>query len=195
MCIKATVNVKRLGTSGSTSGRGARALYHDDAPRDFGPKVALHASFQIPVQDQSIRQGGREMSAPRPYVTDPFLTTSYVPFNLTKSSISVYIQLTLYFLSHLVSALVAQCTHAYLLNEKTGVVHSAMRNVSGWLVEIKMAVNSISWQVPSKFRFYSKKPKRNVYVRPYLIEFKRLLESRITAIKGVKRTLSAISSR
>ncbi|KAK2550056.1 hypothetical protein P5673_029386 [Acropora cervicornis] len=48
-----------------------------------------------------------------------------------------------------------------------------------------MAVNSISWQVPSKFRFYSKKPKRNVYVRPYLVEFKRLLESRITAIKGV----------
>ena len=127
MRIKATVNVKRLGTSGSTSGRGARALYLDDAPRDFGPKVALHASFQIPVQDQSIRQGGREMSAPRPYVTDPFLTTSYVPFDLTKSSISVYIQLTSYFLSHLVSALVAQCTHAYLLNEKTGVVRLSRR--------------------------------------------------------------------
>ena len=131
MRIKATVNVKRSGTSGSTSGRGARALYLDDAPRDFGPKVALHASFQIPVQNQSDRQGGREMSAPRPYVTDPFLTTSYVPFNLTKSSTSVYIPFTLHFLTQLVSALVAQRTHAHLLNGKTGVVHSAIRNVSG----------------------------------------------------------------
>ena len=39
-----------------------------DAPRDFGPEVAFGAKFQVPVA----RQGGREMSAPRPYVTDPF---------------------------------------------------------------------------------------------------------------------------
>ena len=39
-----------------------------DAPRDFGPEVAFGAKFQIPVA----RQGGREMSAPRPYVTEPF---------------------------------------------------------------------------------------------------------------------------
>ena len=96
----------KMGTSGSTSGRGARALYLDDAPRDFGPKVALHASFQIPVQDQSIRQGGREMSAPKPYVTDPFLTTSYVPFNRNIILISYYIQDCSHFLIHMVNSIV-----------------------------------------------------------------------------------------
>ena len=40
----------------------------NDAPRDFGSEVAFGAKFQIPV----VRQGGREMSAPRPYETDPF---------------------------------------------------------------------------------------------------------------------------
>ena len=40
----------------------------NDAPRDFASEVAFGAKFQIPVA----RQGGREMSAPRPYATDPF---------------------------------------------------------------------------------------------------------------------------
>ena len=58
----------------STSRRGARAAYHDEYPRDFGPRIAYTVSL---VSDTSqpptlcrppIRQGGREMSAPRPYL-------------------------------------------------------------------------------------------------------------------------------
>ena len=40
----------------------------NDAPRDFGPEVAFGVKFQILFA----RQEGREMSAPKPYVTDPF---------------------------------------------------------------------------------------------------------------------------
>lgn len=48
-----------------------------------------------------------------------------------------------------------------------------------------MTVNSISWKMPSRFSFYSAKSKRKIRVKPYLIEFKRLLESSITAVEGV----------
>ena len=53
-----------------------QSVVPNDAPRDFGPEVAFGAKFQIPVA----RQGGREMSAPRPYVTDPFrpLSSLYI---------------------------------------------------------------------------------------------------------------------
>ena len=75
---------KNGGPGDGTSGRLARALYLDDAPRDFGPEVAFSLSklsFQIPgLLD---RQGGREMSAPRPYVTDPFPSASQLgPLNI-----------------------------------------------------------------------------------------------------------------
>ena len=49
-----------------------------------------------------------------------------------------------------------------------------------------MAVNSICWKMPSRFRFYSAKSERKVRVQPYLIEFNRLLESSITVIEGVR---------
>ena len=52
----------------STSGHGARASKPNDATRDFGPEVAFGTKFPIPVA----RQWGREMSAPRPFETDPF---------------------------------------------------------------------------------------------------------------------------
>ena len=45
-----------------------QSVVPNDAPRDFGQEVAFGAKFQIPVA----RQKGREMSAPRPYVTEPF---------------------------------------------------------------------------------------------------------------------------
>ena len=45
-----------------------QSVVPNDAPRDFSPEVAFGVKFQIPVA----RHGGREMSAPRPYVTDPF---------------------------------------------------------------------------------------------------------------------------
>ena len=47
---------------------------NDDAPRDFGPEVAFGVKFQIPVA----RQAGREMSAPRPFVTEPFRPLSSI---------------------------------------------------------------------------------------------------------------------
>lgn len=50
----------------------AGALYLDDASRDFGPEIALR--FQIPSLLE--RQGGREMSNPSQYLTDPFHTAS-----------------------------------------------------------------------------------------------------------------------
>ena len=62
-------------TGTSTSRRGARAAYHDEYPRDFGPRIAYTVSK---VSDTSrpqilcrppIRQGERDMSAPRPYET------------------------------------------------------------------------------------------------------------------------------
>ena len=62
---------------------------------------------------------------------------------------------------------------------------TAVINYSGSLVKIKMAVNSISWKMPSRFSFYSAKSKRKIRVKAYLIEFKRLLESSITALEGV----------
>ena len=51
-----------------------QSVVPNDAPRDFGPEVAFGAKFQIPVA----RQGGREMSAPRPNVTDPFRPLSSI---------------------------------------------------------------------------------------------------------------------
>ena len=49
-----------------------QSVVPNDVPRDFGPVIAFGAKFQIPV----VRQGGREVSAPRPYVTDPFHSLS-----------------------------------------------------------------------------------------------------------------------
>ena len=60
-----------------------QSVVPNDAPRDFGPEVAFGAKFQIPVA----RQGGREVSAPRPYVTDPFRLLS---------SVTIYIAIPIY---------------------------------------------------------------------------------------------------
>ena len=51
-----------------------QSVVPNDGPRDFGPEVAFGAKLQIPVA----RQGGREMSAPRPYETDPFHSLSSI---------------------------------------------------------------------------------------------------------------------
>ena len=61
ICIKRTKWTQYLWTW-------RQSFVPNDAPRDFGPEVAFGAKLQIPVA----RQGGREMSAPRPYGTDPF---------------------------------------------------------------------------------------------------------------------------
>ena len=64
---------KKGGPGDGTSGRVASALYPYDAPRDFGPEVAFSLSFAS-LSDTWPHWRGREMSAPRPYVTDPFPT-------------------------------------------------------------------------------------------------------------------------
>ena len=51
-----------------------QSVVPNDAPQDFGPEVAFGAKSQIPVA----RQGGRVMSAPRPYVTEPFRPLSSI---------------------------------------------------------------------------------------------------------------------
>ena len=67
-----------------TSRRGARAAYHDEYPRDFGPRIAYTVSWVSDTRRPPtlcrppIRQGGREMSAPRPYETYPLLPQSSV---------------------------------------------------------------------------------------------------------------------
>ena len=63
---------QKLEPVSSTSRRGARAAYHDEYPRDFGPRIAYTVSLVSDTCRSPIRQGGREMSAPRPYETDPF---------------------------------------------------------------------------------------------------------------------------
>ena len=61
-----------------------QSVVPNDAPRDFGPEVAFGAKFQIPFA----RQGGRVMSAPRPYVTEPFRPLSSI--NIIGSNSNIY---------------------------------------------------------------------------------------------------------
>ena len=56
----------------STSRRVARAAYRDEYPRHFGSRIAYTVSRPPKWQ------GGREMSAPRPYETYPFHQQSSV---------------------------------------------------------------------------------------------------------------------
>jgi len=90
--INGTRKTKKLELVSSTSRRGARAAYHDEYPRDFGPRIAYTVSLVSDTCRPPIRQGGREMSAPRPCETNPFHQlarfTSY-----TKSNFSIYTKL------------------------------------------------------------------------------------------------------
>ena len=54
-----------------------QSVVPNDAPRDFGPEVAFGTKVQIPVA----RQWGREVSAPRPYVTNPFHPLGSICYN------------------------------------------------------------------------------------------------------------------
>ena len=68
-----------------------QSVVPNDAPRDFGPEVAFGAKFQISVA----RQWGREMSAPRPYETDPFHSLGSV-FHMKQYIYNISIYLRLY---------------------------------------------------------------------------------------------------
>ena len=73
--IPGKVHMRNLNSSlGSTSGRGARAPYLTMFPEISARWSLSWAKFQIPVP----RQWGREMSAPVPYVTDPFHSLSSI---------------------------------------------------------------------------------------------------------------------
>ena len=73
---------KRWEPVSSTSRRGARAAYHDEYPRDFGPRIAYTVSLVSDTSRPPIRQGRREMSAPRPYETFPFHPPAlFTPYN------------------------------------------------------------------------------------------------------------------
>ena len=61
--------------SNSNSGRGARASYRAMLPEISARRSLLQPSFRYLL---SGREGEREMSAPRPYVTEPFRPLSSV---------------------------------------------------------------------------------------------------------------------
>ena len=85
----------------STSRHGARAVYHDEYPWDFGLQIA-HTQCELRFRYLSptpIRQGGREMSAPRPYETYPFHSQSSVHI-LYQSQCPIFVQKSLLFLPY-----------------------------------------------------------------------------------------------
>ena len=49
-----------------------QSVVPNDFPRDFGPWVAFVSRVSDTFRPKDVGQGGREMSAPRSYVTDPF---------------------------------------------------------------------------------------------------------------------------
>ena len=69
---KQTSQRKNLEPVSSTSRRGARAAYYDEYPQDFGPRIAYTVSLVSDTSRPPTKQGGREMSAPRPFKTYPF---------------------------------------------------------------------------------------------------------------------------
>ena len=77
---------QKLEPVSSTSRRGAREAYHDEDPGDFGPRIAFTLSLVSDTSRPPIWQGGREMSALRPYETYPFqqpaLFTPYTVINI-----------------------------------------------------------------------------------------------------------------
>ena len=66
----------------STSRRDARAAYHNEYPQDFSLRIAFTVSFRYQSATDPMpalcRQGGREMSAPKPYETNPLRQPSSV---------------------------------------------------------------------------------------------------------------------
>ena len=57
----------KIGAGSGTSGHVIRTLYHDNAPRaDF--------NLRSLIPEITFREGGKEMSVPKPYVRDSCLT-------------------------------------------------------------------------------------------------------------------------
>ena len=88
--------IKILEPVSSTSRRGARAAYHDEYPRDFGPRIACTVILVSDTSRPPIRQGGRDMSVPRPYQTYPFHSPALFTLN-TRINFYIYTKLFSYF--------------------------------------------------------------------------------------------------
>ena len=82
----------------STSGRGTRASYHDESPRDFGSRFAYTVSWtsdtnrSLTLCQPPTRHGVRKLSGPKPYETDPFHPSSLLIF-FSKVNFSIYAKL------------------------------------------------------------------------------------------------------
>ena len=121
----------------SSSRRGARAAYLDGYPRDIGPRIAYTVSL---VSDTSrpptlcrpsIRQGGRAMSAPRPYETDPFHPPALFAFYSTVS-FNIYTEVSQFFLPYdiYVHCVLVRCTFVLYTSALPKLLASSL----GWLV-------------------------------------------------------------
>ena len=93
----------------STSRRAARAAYHDEYPRDFGPRIAYTVSLASGTTRSPIWLGGREMSAPRPHETIPFI--NQLSSHPTLWSKSLYIQNCSSYFFHVVFTLCLKTLH------------------------------------------------------------------------------------
>ena len=125
--------------SNSTSGRGARASYQTMLPEIFARRSLLEPSFRYLSPG---REGGREMSAPRPYVTEPFPPLSSI---INWKQFLYMRQHSIYFL-HVVGSSVS-CGGAYLT-----IAHALLqKHPCSWfraiisLVFFHMVRAAVSW--------------------------------------------------
>ena len=113
--IRGSQETKKREPVSSTSRRGAKAAYHDEYPRDFGPRIACTVSEVSDTSRPPIRQGGREMSAPRPYETYPFHPPAlFTPYK--KINFYIYTKLLQLFLPYGVYALSWNIVHLSFTN-------------------------------------------------------------------------------
>ena len=94
-------NAKKIEPVSSSSRRGARAAYRDEYPRDFGPWITYTVSSVSDTCQPLIRQGEREISAPRPYETYPFHPQSSA-LKLYCYEFFIYMQKSFYHFFHVV---------------------------------------------------------------------------------------------
>ena len=104
-CVDENRKTQKLEPVSSTFRRGARAAYHDEYPRDFGPRIAYTVSLVSDTSRPPIRQRGRDMSAPRPYEPYPFHPSAlFTPYTMINFYIyTILVQLLLPYGIYIVS--------------------------------------------------------------------------------------------
>ena len=106
---------QKLEPVSSTSRPGARAAYHAEYPRDFGPRIAYTVSLTSDTRRPPIWQGGRIMSAPKPYI--PF--SNQLCSHPTLWSISLYLQNCSSYFFHVVFALCLKTLYVWNLRTRS----------------------------------------------------------------------------